>query len=97
MTIERKVVGRVTPRERDEIRTLYERKNGLNELILSLQDHELLRNPLFYDKVVADLGSTVTRFRRWWDDKAAAYGWEGIDGGHWTIDFETCEILLSGS
>lgn len=38
------VVGRVTPRERDEIRGLFERKNGLNELVLSLQENERRRS-----------------------------------------------------
>jgi hypothetical protein len=33
---EHKIVGSVTPEERDEIRLLFERKNGLSELFKSL-------------------------------------------------------------
>ncbi len=90
-----RIVGRVTPQERDEIQALYERKSGLNELVLSLQGSDLLSNPLFYDKVVMDLGKTSTRFTRWWNMKAKAYGWENVPGRHWTIDFDTCDIMLT--
>jgi CXXX repeat modification system protein len=88
------VVGRVTPSERDEIRTLYERRNGLRELVLSLQENELLTNPLFYEKVVADLGKTTTAFTQWWNQKAESYRWESIPDCHWSIDFDTCEVTL---
>lgn len=91
-----RVVGRVTPQERDEIQALYERKNGLNELVLSLQGGELLTNPLFYEKVVTDLGRTSTRFNLWWEGKAKAYGWKKAADGRWSIDFDTCEIILEG-
>ncbi len=89
------IVGRVTPQERDEIQALYERKNGLNELVLSLQDSELLNNPHFYEKIVADLGRTTTRSADWWNEKAKLYGWKNAPGGHWTIDFDSCDILLT--
>ena len=91
-----RVVGRVAPAERDEILALFERKNGLNELVLSLQQNPaILANQSFYEKLVADMGQTSTRFQKWWQDKAKAYGWENIPGYHWTIDFDTCEISLS--
>ena len=91
-----RVVGRVTPKERDEIRALYERRNGLKELVLSLQQNNAaLVNEAFYEKLVADMGKTMTRFQKWWDNKAKAYGWTSEPGGHWSIDFDTCEISLS--
>ena len=31
---ERKLVGQVTPEERNEIQALFERRNGLNELVV---------------------------------------------------------------
>ena len=39
----RKIVGQVTPEERDEIQKLFERKNGLTELakILTVKNGEL--------------------------------------------------------
>lgn len=92
-----RVVGRVTPKERDEIRALFERKNGLNELLQSLQQNNsaMLTNEAFYEKLVADFGRTATRFQGWWDEKAKTYGWENSPGGHWSIDFDSCEIILN--
>ncbi len=62
----KKVVGQVTPEERTEIQTLFERRNGLNELakILTAENAEL------YEKLVKDLGETGTKFQNWWDRMA---------------------------
>lgn len=93
---EHKGVGKVTYEERDEILTLFERKNGLLELIKSLaaEDDETLKNQHFYEKVVADLGRITTKYQQWWDDKGQEYQWENISGYNWSIDFETCQIYL---
>ena len=86
----RKVVGQVTPEEKNEIQKLFERRNGLNELakILTADNAEL------YEKLVKDLGETSTRFQQWWDSMAQKYQWEGTDNGHWEINFNTCAIYL---
>lgn len=86
----RKVVGQVTPEERNEIQALFERKNGLTELakIVTADNTEL------YEKLVKDLGKTGTKFQKWWDEKAKQYGWESHPKGNWEINFQTCEITL---
>ena len=86
----RKLVGQVTPEERNEIQMLFERRNGLNELakILTADNSEL------YEKVVRDLGETNTKFQSWWSRMAEKYQWESVDDGHWEINFDTCEIFL---
>ena len=86
----KKLVDQVTPEERNEIQTLFERRNGLNELakILTADNSEL------YEKLVADLGETATKFQKWWDTKAQKYKWESIENGSWEINFETSEIFL---
>jgi CXXX repeat modification system protein len=86
----RKKVGQVTPEERDEIQSLFERKNGLAELakILTADNGEL------YEKLVKDMGETGTRFQQWWDEKAKKYKWESHHKGNWEINFQTCEITL---
>ena len=91
------VVGRVSAKERDEIQALFERKSGLVELVQSLAQNgsPMLDNTAFYEKVVADLGRTNTRFRKWWDDKAKAYGWPDRAGWQWSIDFSTCQISMT--
>lgn len=88
----RKIIGQVTPEERNVIRQLFERRNGLNELakVLTADNAEL------YEKLVKDLGETGTKFQAWWDRMAAKYQWESIDGGNWEINFDTCEIYLVG-
>ena len=86
----RKLVGQVTPEERNEIQTLFERRNGLNELakILTADNNEL------YEKLVKDMGDTSTRFQNWWNRMSQKYKWESRDNGNWEIDFDTCEIFL---
>lgn len=86
----KKLIGQVSPIERDEIRTLFERQNGLNELakILTPDNAEL------YEKLVNDLGMTSTKFQSWWNNMSAQYQWESSENGHWEINFETCEIFL---
>lgn len=85
-----KVVGRVTEEEKAYIQTLFERRNGLNELakILSPDNVEL------YERLVKDLGETTTKFQQWWADMSTKYQWEGVENGNWVIDFQTNEISL---
>lgn len=86
----KKLVGQVTPEEKNEILTLFERRNGLNELakILTVDNAEL------YEKLVKDLGETGTKFQDWWNRMAEKYQWESTEGGNWEINFDTCEIYL---
>lgn len=88
--MEKKLVGQVTVEEKNEIQTLFERRNGLSELakILTPDNAEL------YEKLVKDMGETATKFQQWWDTKARSYNWESDENGNWEINFETCEIFL---
>ncbi len=86
----KKSVGKVTEAEKQEIQALFERRNGLTELarIVTPSDEAL------YEKVVADLGRTGTRFQDWWNRMAEKYQWESRDNGNWEIDFQTNDIYL---
>lgn len=88
--VAKKVVGHVTVEEKNEIQTLFERRNGLNELakIVTADNTEL------YEKLVKDMGETGTKFQKWWDTMAQKYQWESAENGNWEINFETCEIYL---
>ena len=88
--MERKLIGQVAVEERNEIRTLFERRNGLNELakILTADNAEL------YEKLVKDMGETGSKFQGWWDRMAEKYHWESAENGNWEINFDTCEIYL---
>lgn len=85
-----KTVGRVTEEERDEIQSLFERRNGLYELarVLTAENTEL------YEKLVKDIGKTGSDFQNWWSKMATKYSWESDEKGHWEIDFNTCMISL---
>lgn len=87
----RKIVGKVTAEEKNEIQTLFERRNGLNELakIVTSDNNEL------YEKLVKDLEETGTKFQNWWNRMGEKYQWESIDGSNWEIDFDTCNIYLT--
>ena len=86
----KKLVGQVTPEEKDEIQSLFERRNGLNELAMILTpDKEEL-----YEKLVKDMGETGVRFQQWWNTTSQKYKWEMTENGNWEINFETCEIFL---
>lgn len=86
----KKAIGKVTEQERDEILSLFERRNGLEELakILTADNAEL------YERLVKDIGETGTRFHNWWDSMSQKYQWESAEDGHWEINFDTCEIVL---
>jgi len=86
----KKIVGKVTESEKDEIQALFERRNGLNELakILSPNNAEL------YERLVKDLGETTTKFQQWWDNMYTKYQWEEAENGNWEINFQTNEIIL---
>lgn len=86
----KQLVGQVTFEEKNEIQTLFERRNGLNELgkILSIDNVEL------YEKLVKDMGETGSKFQQWWNTMSQKYQWESTPDGNWEIDFETCKIYL---
>lgn len=89
--IMKKLIGKVTEEEKKEIQSLYERKNGLTELAKILT----VDNATLYEKLVADLGDTSSKFQGWWDRMAQQYSWERAENGLWEINFDTNEIFLN--
>lgn len=86
----KKLVGKVTSEEKCQIQSLYERRNGLAELARILNVHD----DALYEKLVADMGETSTKFQDWWNRMSVKYSWEQSVNGNWEIDFETGEIYL---
>ena len=86
----KQIVGKVTAEEKDEIQSLFERRNALSELakIIDANNEEL------YEKMVRDIGSTGSKFQNWWDRMGEKYQWKGSENGHWEINFDTCEVYL---
>jgi len=94
--VKKKEIGRVAPEERDEIKELFERKNGLVELVKSLTSlsKDDLENNSLYDKLTSDMGKVSIKFQSWWDRMSKKYSWENSAGYKWEIDFDTCKIFL---
>ena len=88
--IMKKLIGKVTPEERNESQMLYERRNGLNELAKILTAD----NPELYEKLVNDMGETSSKFQDWWNRMSIQYNWENVTNGKWEIKFDSCEIFL---
>lgn len=86
----KKIIGSVTLEEKNTIKKLFERRNGLNELarIVSADNVEL------YERLVNDIGENTSRFNEWWESMGKKYNWETGVNSHWEIDFNTCEISL---
>ncbi len=87
----KKQIGKVSLEEKEEILSLFERRNGLTELskIVTADNVDL------YEKLVKDLGETSRKFQDWWSRMGNKYQWESVEGGNWEIDFDTCEIYLN--
>lgn len=86
----KKLVGKVTEEEKNVILALFERRNGLTELA-----KVVTKSDEIYERLIADMGATSTKFQQWWDDMSQKYQWESSDNGNWEIDFNTCEIFLN--
>lgn len=86
----KKLVGKVTEKEKREIQTLFERRNGLNELAKIVT----ASNDTLYEKLVMDMGETGQKFQNWWNRMSEQYQWESHENGNWEIDFNTNDIFL---
>ena len=73
----KKHVGQVTLEEKNEIKHIFERRNGLNELAKILD----VENTALYEKVVKDMGENSVNFQNWWDRMSLKYQWESAEGG----------------
>jgi CXXX repeat modification system protein len=85
----------LTAGERDEIRGVFESKNGLVELFKSLTDVDKEATGRLYDKLLKDMADTTSKYQGWFDAMSEKYKWENIQGYNWEINFDTCEVYLS--
>lgn len=84
----KKIVVSVTEQEKNQIKELFEHRNGLNELakILTADNSDL------YERLVKDFDETSTYFQKWWDTMSEKYQWEKVEVGSCEINFDTYEI-----
>lgn len=86
----KKLIGTVTEEEKKAILSLFERRNGLNELAKIITAD----NDALYEKLINDLGETELKFQKWWTCMSEKYQWESHKKGHWEIEFNKNEIYL---
>lgn len=86
----KQLVGQVSQEECNEIRQLFERRNGLNELAKIIT----VDNSALYERLIKDMGETATKFQDWWNRMGTKYNWESAENGSWEIDFNDCQIFL---
>lgn len=87
--IMKRLIGKVAVSERDEIQSLFERKNSLIELAKSISSEDSI-----YERLISDMSVTTSKYQLWWDNMSSKYGWEQLEGTNWRINFDTCEVFL---
>jgi len=85
-----KIVGKVSEVEKEEILDLYEKKLALENLLKIFDSKEEENFQALFDKYV-QINKT---FEMWWSEKGQKYNWSGSENGYWSIDFDTCQIIL---
>lgn len=92
-------VGTVTEQEKNEIMQLYERKNALKELYITLSSPYVTdeERKLLKESLIEDLTKTHSRFESWWRTSQEKYNWKTDENGHFVISFDTREIFLEMS
>jgi CXXX repeat modification system protein len=88
----KKRIGQVSEPEKEEIRALSHRKNGLIELskIIEVNDD----NKSQYERLLKDIVEASICFQQWWDDMETKYQWENHPDGNREIDFQTNDVYL---
>lgn len=86
----KKKIGFVTEEEKLEIKSIFDRRNGLSELAKVVTDE----NNSLYEKLILDMGKTSSQFQLWWKSMSEKYHWKKDHDGQWEINFDTNEIYL---
>lgn len=84
-----KIISKVTSSERDELKRLIERKNGIIELLKidNIEKEEV------YERIIEDLSHINSEIDNWWIKMSKQYQWETHENGQWEINFDECLIL----
>ena len=85
-------VGTLTYEEIETIKKLHERKNSLTELFSVIDPS----NNALYEKLVADMAETQSKFEQWWRETSMKYQWKGAGDPNysWNLDFVSGDVFL---
>lgn len=85
-------VGTLTSEEVETIKKIHERRNSLAELFNVIDPS----NNALYEKLVADMSETKSKYDQWWSETSAKYQWKGAGDPNlsWNLDFMTGDVYL---
>lgn len=87
------LIGKVTEKERDEIKLLVERRNSLLELKMITSSEAPI-----YDRLISDIKSNAIKYQLWWHNMIVKYDWKVSSKNiNLRINFITCNIYLKES
>lgn len=87
----KKVIWTLNESDAEKILTLYEKKTALENLVKIVD----ASNEDMYKKLTVDYNEVIRLFNKWWRDMSSKYNWERSEGGNWSIDFSTKEVILA--
>lgn len=92
----KRVVGKISESEKEEVIVLTERLSALKELRLGIDNLDL--NEIEIQKLLSKVENreveTSTDLQKWWNDKYIKYHWEGEENASWEVDFHSSNVLL---
>jgi len=88
------VLGEVSTEECEQIRSIFDRRMGLQALVRALADMPDRLSDDLYERVVQDYASVDRQMRRWWEETRKTHGWDSPAGASWSIDFNSRVVSL---
>lgn len=94
----KEVVGKVSEEEKNEVMTIFERIKGIEELTYTFESDLMSEEEKkkMSEKMTVEKEKALQSMQQWWNKMHEKYQFKSVDGMSWSIDFQTCEILLVG-
>ncbi len=92
----KELIGTVTEEERNDMRELYEKKMGLDDLPRSLESVVLSQETkkIIYEKIMIESQKIKTDAQAWLNKMYEKYHWKKEEVKDWHVNFETGELFF---
>lgn len=90
----KKLLGKVTNEEKEQVMAISRRRNALHELFSSLNSEAATPNNTLYERIVEDIGDTNQRLKDWWITTAKAHNWSFTEKDAWQVEYDSNELYL---
>lgn len=86
----------VTEKEKLKILSIFERLNGLEELLsmINVTDIIIENKESYMEKIQKDINNTQTKYHNWWNNVASKYKLDILKGNRYMFDFDSNIIKL---